>query len=78
MSEANNPASEASLAKFGAKRQFFASLNKKYRETLKNGMPYLLITGDAESVHCIINILSSKNWSDVVEYQSLEDTGLIL
>ena len=25
MSEANNPASEASLAKFGAKRQFFAS-----------------------------------------------------
>ena len=28
MSEANNLASEASLAKFGAKRQFFASISK--------------------------------------------------
>ena len=30
VSEANNPASKASLAKFGAKRQFFAS---KYLES---------------------------------------------
>ena len=29
MSEANNPTSEASLAKFGAKRQFLASIPKK-------------------------------------------------
>ena len=28
VSEANNPASEASLAKFGAKRQFFASISE--------------------------------------------------
>ena len=34
MSEANNPASEASLAKFGAKRQCFASKNENLNENL--------------------------------------------